>query len=119
LKHVQHFDRATFGRGDAAGAVAESHAHLAEELRVAPGPIVDGREPHEIAAVVHYVNAAERRADERTDAVERELENLLRALRRDERVDDLASRHELAEPDITLGAAVGRRRHRGRHDHGN
>ncbi len=119
LKDVQHFDRATLGRGDAARSVAESHAHLAEELRVAPGPIVDGREPHEIAAVVHDVHAAERRADERTDAVERELENLFRALRRDERVDDLASRHELAEPDISVGATVGRRRHRRRHVHGN
>ena len=120
LEHVEHFDRASLGGREAARTVTEPHAHLVEKLRVSAGPVVDRGQPHQVRAFVDDVDAAERRADERAHAIERELKNLFRALGGDERVDDLASGHQLAQPDVAIGCltteTLGRRRHWRRHD---
>ena len=98
--HVGHLDDAALRGGLAARAEAEPHAHLAEEGRVALGPVVHGGEAHQLRCAVDHVHAREARADERTDAVQGELEDLFGPVGREERVYDLADRDQLAESGV-------------------
>jgi hypothetical protein len=61
---------------------------------------VDGLEAHQLGAVVDEIDAGEGSAHQRSDAIERELVDVVRVLRGEKRLGDLADRDELAESGV-------------------
>ena len=100
--HVRHLDHPALRRRLAAGAEAEPHAHVAQERRVALRPVVYRRQPHQLTRAVDDVDAREGRAHERTHPVEGELEHLLRPVGREEGMDDLPDRDQLAHAGLRI-----------------
>jgi hypothetical protein len=100
---VRHLDRATLARRFAARAEAESHARLAEPRAESLRPVVRGTESHELRCAVDEVDGCEGCPNERAHALERELIDLFGSIGGEERVDDLADRHELADCAVGCG----------------
>jgi hypothetical protein len=67
---------------------------------------VDGAEAHELRRAVDEIDAGEGRADERADAIERELKDVLGSIRGKKGVNDLADRDELTHSWIDVGARM-------------
>ena len=88
--HVGHLDRAPLAHRLAARPEAHPHPHLAEPRAIGVGPPARGGEPHQLAGAVHQVHRRKARPGVREHAIERELEDLLRLLGREEGVHDLA-----------------------------
>ena len=63
-------------------------------------------EPHQLRGAVDEIDAGEGSTDERTDAIERELKDVLGAVGGEERVNDLTHRNELANTWIDAGARL-------------
>jgi hypothetical protein len=69
-------------------------------------------ESHQVARSLDHVDRRERGAEQRHDALERELVELLQAGRRVQRARDLAHRRQLAQRELRLrGRLVGDLRH--------
>ena len=95
---IRHRHRAPLAHRRAARAEADAHAHVAEEGAELLRPVVVGGETERVLVrFVDQVDRREGRADERTDALERELEDVLGAVGGEEGVRDLADDHELAD----------------------
>ena len=67
---------------------------------------MNGSEPHQLRGAVDEIDAREGSADERTDTIQRELKDVLRAVRGKESVNDLTHRDELANTWIDAGARL-------------
>jgi hypothetical protein len=63
-------------------------------------------EAHQLRRAVNEIDAGERRTDERADAIEGELKNVLGPISGEKSVNDLADRDELTDSRIDVGARV-------------
>ena len=103
-EEIGHVDRAPLSCRLPARTESDAHAHVAEEGAEARGPVVRCREPHHIVIVRDRVDRRERGADQRAHTIERELEDILRPVGREEGMHDLADGNQLPNRGIRWNA---------------